>query len=78
MAPIGRPPIGKLRHVRVSDADWEALKEAAAITGTDASTVMRQLIAAYLGRPGAQLPRLTAGQRGQLREPASTSAASQD
>lgn len=75
MAPIGRPAIGKLRHVRVSDADWEALKDAAVMTGTDASTVMRQLIAAYLGRPGAQLPRLTAGQ---LRELASASAAGQD
>lgn len=75
MAPIGRPAIGKLRHVRVSDADWEALKAAAAIAGTDASTVMRQLIAAYLGRPGAQLPRLTAEQRGQVRELASTDGA---
>lgn len=39
---------------------------------------MRQLIAAYLGRPGAQLPRLTAEQRAQVRELVPSSAAAQD
>jgi hypothetical protein len=50
MAAVGRPAIGKLRHVRVSDTDWEALKAAAASSGADASTVLRELIAWYLHR----------------------------
>lgn len=48
----GTPKFG----IRVSEAVWTRLGEAAARAGTDRSAVIRALLAWYLREPGASLP----------------------
>ncbi|MFJ3089081.1 hypothetical protein [Streptomyces sp. NPDC086838] len=44
------------RSVRISDEDWADLLTAATNQGGDRGTVIKDLIAWYLRRPGAKLP----------------------
>jgi len=52
----GRPATGQIPHraIRIDDADWEAL---GALYGRRRGQVLRDLVAAHLGRPGAKPPR---------------------
>lgn len=52
----GRPATGQVpqRAVRIDDADWDAL---GALYGRNRGQVLRDLVAAHLGRPGARPPR---------------------
>jgi hypothetical protein len=52
------------RGVRIDDSDWEALGEIAEALDLDRGWIIRQLIRKYLGRPGADLPELPKGGRG--------------
>lgn len=44
------------RSVRINDTDWAHLLAAANTQGKDRGTVIKDLIAWYLRRPGAPLP----------------------
>lgn len=52
----GRPATGQIPHraVRIDDADWTAL---GVLYGRNRGQVLRDLVAAHLGRPGARPPR---------------------
>jgi hypothetical protein len=45
------------RSVRISDDDWGHLLAAAKTQGSDRGSVIKELIAWYLRRPGATLPK---------------------
>ena len=49
-------PRNKHRMIRFSDEDWAELGEAAEATGSDRSTVIRQLALWWLRRPGVKQP----------------------
>jgi hypothetical protein len=49
------------RSVRISDEDWNDLGARTAEEGTDRGTVIKELIAWYLHRPGAKLPKRPGG-----------------
>lgn len=44
------------RSVRISDDDWRDLLAAAKTQGSDRGTVIKELVAWYLHRPGATRP----------------------
>jgi hypothetical protein len=50
-------PKSKHRSVRFSDEDWADLEMATAAQGSDRGTVLKELAAWYLRRPGAKLPK---------------------
>lgn len=45
------------RSVRISDDDWRDLLAAAQTQGSDRGTVIKDLVAWYLRRPGATTPK---------------------
>ncbi|MGK9463936.1 hypothetical protein ACSLFT_28480 [Streptomyces sp. G6] len=45
------------RSVRISDKDWADLLTAAKTQGSDRGTVIKDLVAWYLRRPGASTPK---------------------
>ncbi|WP_051790091.1 hypothetical protein [Streptomyces sp. NRRL S-1022] len=45
------------RSVRISDDDWADLLAAAKTQGSDRGTVIKDLVAWYLRRPGATMPK---------------------
>lgn len=49
-------PKNKHRSVRFSDDDWDDLDTATRAQGSDRGTVIKELTAWYLRRPGAKLP----------------------
>ena len=55
---VPRPRTGetKVRKVRVPDGRWERLDAAAGALRSDRSKLINQLLAWYLGEPGAELP----------------------
>lgn len=46
----------KVRYTRISDDDWRDLLAAARTTSSDRGTVIKELVAWYLRRPGAPQP----------------------
>ena len=50
-------PKSKHRSVRFSDEDWADLELATAAQSSDRGTVIKELVAWYLRRPGAKLPK---------------------
>jgi hypothetical protein len=52
------PNVPKTQHrsVRISDDDWRDLLSAAKSQDSDRGTVIKELVAWYLRRPGAKLP----------------------
>jgi hypothetical protein len=76
--PPGRPAINGDAMDRVSiRLPGDDLADLAALHDSSAHAVIRQLVAAYLGRAGAGMPQLTPAQRRQLRELAATRDAGQ-
>jgi len=65
-------PKSKHRSVRFSDEDWADLEMATAAQGSDRGTVLKELAAWYLRRPGAKLP-----QRPEVDRPAPADSASE-
>jgi hypothetical protein len=49
-------PKNKHRSVRFSDEDWDDLDTATKAQDSDRGTVIKELVAWYLRRPGAKLP----------------------
>lgn len=49
-------PKSQHRSVRFSDEDWADLQAATATKSTDRGTILKELAAWYLRRPGAELP----------------------
>ncbi|WP_034090409.1 hypothetical protein [Streptacidiphilus albus] len=49
-------PKSQHRSVRFSDEDWADLLAAAASQGSDRGTKLKELVAWFLHRPGAELP----------------------
>lgn len=45
------------RSVRISDDDWRDLLAAAKTQGSDRGTIIKELVAWYLRRPGATQPK---------------------
>jgi hypothetical protein len=50
---MGRPAIGGNQHVVIPDDHWAELGQ---LHGSQRNRIVRELIAAYLGKPGAKRP----------------------
>lgn len=67
---IGRmpnQPRTQHRSVRIDDADWADLDDAAKAAGADRAKIINQFIRWYLRRPGAELPERQEGTEDQAR-----------
>lgn len=60
------------RSVRISDDDWRDLLAATKTQGSDRGTVIKELVAWYLRRPGATLPKRPEASTWQSERPVSS------